>query len=148
MLGSMRRTFLGVIAIVLALVATACTTNAKSTFHEPYVKTIWGPDVSNYQHPYGAGAADVGRVVRVGVPAALVHLHEGETRALSADGRPVDGRAMRMLVVRHIRTPDGLRVRPGHGAGAVGVGGAGGGHEGQHDGNDAHEGSADDSPHR
>ena len=50
------RLLLGTACAMVALVATACsplgTTGAMSG---PYAHTIWGPDVSNYQHPGGVG---------------------------------------------------------------------------------------------
>ncbi|MCW2545803.1 MAG: glycoside hydrolase family 25 [Mycobacterium sp.] len=50
------RLLVGTVAMAVAAVATACsplgTTGAMSG---PYAHTIWGPDVSSYQHPGGAG---------------------------------------------------------------------------------------------
>lgn len=57
---SLVRFLFGVLALVLAGVVSACGPVSSSLgttgpISGPYPKTIWGVDVSNYQHPYGAG---------------------------------------------------------------------------------------------
>jgi GH25 family lysozyme M1 (1,4-beta-N-acetylmuramidase) len=57
---SLVRLLFGVLALVLAGVVSACGPVSSSLgttgpMSGPYAKTIWGVDVSNYQHPYGAG---------------------------------------------------------------------------------------------
>ncbi len=43
------------VASAIGLVATSCSPlGTTGPMSGPYAKTIWGPDVSNYQHPFGA----------------------------------------------------------------------------------------------
>jgi lysozyme len=50
------RLLLGTIAAAVAVVATACSPlGTTGSMSGPYAHTIWGPDVSSYQHPGGAG---------------------------------------------------------------------------------------------
>jgi lysozyme len=49
------RLLLGTIAAAVAVVATACSPlGTTGSMSGPYAHTIWGPDVSSYQHPGGA----------------------------------------------------------------------------------------------
>lgn len=71
------RLILGTVAAAVAVLATACsplgTTGAMTG---PYAHTIWGPDVSSYQHP--GGAAINWRSVRAqGARFAFVKVSEG-----------------------------------------------------------------------
>ena len=66
-------------AVAASLVASACgPLGSTGPISGPYAKTIWGPDVSNYQHPNGA--AINWRAVRMqGARFAFVKMSEGST---------------------------------------------------------------------
>jgi lysozyme len=50
-----RRLLLVAVAVAIGLVSAACSPlGSTGPMSGPYAKTIWGPDVSNYQHPFGA----------------------------------------------------------------------------------------------
>jgi lysozyme len=72
------RLFMGTVAASIAVVATACspvgTTGAMSG---PYAHTIWGPDVSSYQHPGGIGI-NWSSVRAQGARFAFVKVSEGD----------------------------------------------------------------------
>ncbi len=71
------RSLLGAVAVACAV--SACTPlGTTGPIAGPYAKTIWGPDVSNYQHPYGA-AIDWTSVRRAGASFAFVKVSEGST---------------------------------------------------------------------
>jgi lysozyme len=51
---TLARLLMGVLAIALAAVSTACSpVGSARPLTGPYSHTVWGPDVSSYQHPYG-----------------------------------------------------------------------------------------------
>ena len=73
------RLLVGTAVMAVAAVATACsplgTTGAMSG---PYAHTIWGPDVSSYQHPGGVGI-NWNSVRAQGARFAFVKVSEGST---------------------------------------------------------------------
>jgi lysozyme len=73
------RLLLVVAAVAVGLVASACAPlGSTGPMSGPYAKTIWGPDVSNYQHPNGASIN--WRAVRMqGARFAFVKMSEGST---------------------------------------------------------------------
>ncbi len=73
----LNRILLGMVAVAMAVVSTACTTgDATGPMSGPYSHAIWGPDVSNYQHPYGA-AINWNAVRASGARFAFVKVSEG-----------------------------------------------------------------------
>ncbi len=68
-----------VAAVAVSLVASACgPLGSTGPMSGPYAKTIWGPDVSNYQHPFGA-AINWKSVRAQGARFAFVKVSEGST---------------------------------------------------------------------
>jgi lysozyme len=50
------RCLIGFVAVAIGFVTAGCSpVGTTGPMSGPYAKTIWGPDVSNYQHPGGAG---------------------------------------------------------------------------------------------
>src|ERR1051325_11074645 len=75
---SASRLLLGVIAALLAvLTAVACTPlGTTGSMSGPYSRQIWGPDGSNWQHPYGK-AINWRAVKAQGASFAFVKVSEG-----------------------------------------------------------------------
>ncbi len=66
-------------AVAVSLVASACgPLGSTGPMSGPYAKTLWGPDVSNYQHPNGA-AINWKAVRAQGARFAFVKMSEGST---------------------------------------------------------------------
>lgn len=74
---SHRRALFSLAGIALALLVVACTPlGTTGPLSGPYAKTIWGPDVSSWQHPNGA-SINWGAVRASGARFAFVKLSEG-----------------------------------------------------------------------
>jgi GH25 family lysozyme M1 (1,4-beta-N-acetylmuramidase) len=64
-------------AVAVGLITSACgPLGSTGPMSGPYAKTIWGPDVSNYQHPFGA-AINWPAVRAQGARFAFVKMSEG-----------------------------------------------------------------------
>jgi lysozyme len=71
------RFLLFTVVAAIGLVTSACSPlGTTGPMSGPYTKTIWGPDVSNYQHPFGA-AINWTAVRAQGARFAFVKLSEG-----------------------------------------------------------------------
>jgi lysozyme len=71
------RFLLVIVAAAIGLVTAACAPlGSTGPMSGPYAKKIWGPDVSNYQHPFGAGI-NWNSVRAYGARFAFVKVSEG-----------------------------------------------------------------------
>jgi lysozyme len=73
------RLLIGLVAVAMGLVTAACSpVGTTGPMSGPYTRTVWGPDVSNYQHPYGA-AINWNLVRGNGARFAFVKMSEGNS---------------------------------------------------------------------
>ena len=84
--------FLSVVAAAaIGLVTAACSPlGTTGPMSGPYAKTIWGPDVSNYQHPFGA-AINWTAVRGQGARFAFVKMSEGDFYVNPYAGSDIQG---------------------------------------------------------
>ncbi len=76
---TLTRFLVGLVAVAIACVSTACSPlGTTSRMSGPYGKTIWGPDVSSYQHPGGV-AINWSAVRAQGARFAFVKVSEGSS---------------------------------------------------------------------